>query len=94
VGQGGVAASTTTVAARHAWLVFEDEAGQGLRPPKGHTWGPRGITPVVRVRAGGTGKVNIAGLVCYRPGYRSRLIYRIRLWRGRKGESKALQRTD
>ncbi|MFK0021649.1 winged helix-turn-helix domain-containing protein [Streptomyces sp. NPDC090798] len=21
-----------------AWLCFEDEAGQGLRPPKGRTW--------------------------------------------------------
>jgi hypothetical protein len=24
------------------WLVFEDESGQGLRPPQGHTWGHRG----------------------------------------------------
>ncbi|WP_258314418.1 winged helix-turn-helix domain-containing protein [Streptomyces sp. Act143] len=24
-----------------------DEAGQGLRPPKGRTWGRRGHTPVV-----------------------------------------------
>ncbi|MDC0773222.1 IS630 family transposase, partial [Streptomyces sp. HD] len=31
-------------------MCFEDEAGQGLRPPKGHTWAPRGRTPVVRVR--------------------------------------------
>jgi hypothetical protein len=31
-----------------AWLVFEDESGQGLRPPKGRTWGRRGHTPVVR----------------------------------------------
>jgi hypothetical protein len=38
--------------------------------------------------------VNIAGLVCYRPGHRSRLIYRIRVWRGRKGEAKALTWTD
>ena len=34
-----------------AWLVFEDESGQGLRPPKGRTWGRRGHTPVVRVTA-------------------------------------------
>jgi transposase len=25
-----------------AWLCFEDESGQGLRPPKGRTWGRRG----------------------------------------------------
>jgi transposase len=48
----------------------------------------------VRVRGGGTGRVNIAGLACYRPGDRSRLIYRIRLYRGRKGEPKSLQWTD
>jgi hypothetical protein len=34
-----------------AWLVFEDESGQGLRPPQGRTWGRRGRTPVVRVTA-------------------------------------------
>ena len=38
--------------------------------------------------------MNIAGLVCYRPGDRPRLIYRTRLYRGRKGESKALTWTD
>jgi hypothetical protein len=34
-------------AAERAWLVFEDESGQGLRLPKGRTWGRRGVTPVV-----------------------------------------------
>jgi transposase len=38
--------------------------------------------------------VNIAALVCYRPPDRSRLIYRIRLYRGRKGEAKSLAWTD
>ena len=38
--------------------------------------------------------MNIAGLVCYRPGNRSRLIYRIRPWRRRKGEAKSLAWTD
>ena len=89
-----MATGKTTAAARDAWIVFEDESGQGLRPPKGRTWGRRGDTPVVRVRGGGTGRVNIAGLVCYRPGDRSRLIYRLRVPRGRKGEPKALQWTD
>jgi transposase len=84
----------TTAAARQAWVCFEDEAGQGLRPPKGRTWARRGDTPVVRVRGGGGGRVNIAGLVCYRPGNRSRLIYRIRPWRRRKSEAKSLAWTD
>jgi hypothetical protein len=49
---------------------------------------------VVRVRAGGTDRVNIAGLARFRPGYRSRLIYRLRTWRARKGEPKSLQPND
>lgn len=38
--------------------------------------------------------MNLAGLVCYRPGDRSRLIYRTRLYRGRRGEPKSLAWTD
>jgi hypothetical protein len=44
---------------------------------------------VIRVRGGGTGRVSVAGLACYRPGDRSRLIYRLHCYRGRKGETKA-----
>ena len=32
-----------------AALCFQDESGQGLRPPKGRTWGRHGHTPVVTV---------------------------------------------
>ncbi len=78
-----------TAAALGGWIVFEDESGQSLRPPRSRTWGRRGITPVIRVRGGGTGHVSVAGLACYRPGHRSRLIYRLHLYRGRKGETKA-----
>ena len=60
-----------------------------MRPPRSRTWGRRGITPVIRVRGGGTGRVSVAGLACYRPGDRSRLIYRLHCYRGRKGETKA-----
>jgi hypothetical protein len=60
-----------------------------MRPPRSRTWGRRGITPVIRVRGGGTGHVSIAGLACYRPGHRSRLIYRLHFYRGRKDETKA-----
>ncbi len=60
-----------------------------MRPPRARTWGRRGITPVIRVRGGGTGRVSVAGLACYRPGDRSRLIYRLHCYRGRKGETKA-----
>src|SRR3954464_1022916 len=59
-----------------AWGVFEDESGQGSRPPKGRTWGRRGHTPVVRVTAAISPRVSVAALVAIQPGQRPRLIYR------------------
>ena len=75
--EGDLAAGKTTAAALGAWIVFEDETGQSMRPPRSRTWGRRGITPVIRVRAGGSGSVSVAGLACCRPGHRTRLIYRL-----------------
>src|SRR6266705_2250855 len=49
---GDLARHKRTAADLGAWLVFEDESGQGLRPPKGRTWGRRGHTPVVKVTGG------------------------------------------
>lgn len=46
---GGLAGGKTLAAQRDAWICFEDEAGQTLRPPKARTWGRRGRTPVVPV---------------------------------------------
>jgi len=60
-----------------------------MRPPRSRTWARRGATPVIRVRQGGTGHVSVAGLACYRPGCRSRLVYRLHCYRGRKAETKA-----
>ncbi|MYU50450.1 hypothetical protein GTY53_00045 [Streptomyces sp. SID7805] len=50
--EGGLAAGKSTAAACGGWIVFEDEAGQSMTPPRARTWGRRGRTPVVRVRAG------------------------------------------
>lgn len=86
--EGGLAAGKSTVAACNGWIVFEDEAGQSMTPPRATTWGRVGHTPVVRVRGRGSGRVSMAGMVCYRPGERSRLIYRIREYRGRTDEPK------
>jgi len=55
-----------TAADLGAWLCFEDESGQGLRPPKGRTWGRRGRTPVVRVTAQGSKRVSVAALIAAR----------------------------
>ena len=51
-------------AARDAWICFQDEAGQVLRPPVSKTWARRGRTPVVEISGKGSGRVSIAGLVC------------------------------
>ena len=84
-----------TVAARHgAWICFEDEAGQTLRPPKARTWSRRGHTPEIAVSGKGSGRISIAGLVCVKPGQRSRLIYRTLIHRGRKGERRSFAETD
>jgi transposase len=77
-----------------AYVCFEDEAGQGLRPPKGRTWAPRGARPVVRVRGTGGGRVSIAGVACYRPGDRPHLYYHLRVHRRRKGEPKGFTWAD
>jgi hypothetical protein len=59
-----------TAADLGAWLVFEDESGQGLRPPKGRTWGRRGRTPVVRVTGGSNKRISLAALICVKHGCR------------------------
>ena len=92
--EGDLAARKRTAAALGAWIVFEDEAGQSLRPPRSRTWGRRGITPVIRVRQAGTGHVSIAGLACCRPGHRSHFLYRVHEYRGRKNETKAFTWTE
>ena len=65
-----------------------------MRPPRARTWGRRGVTPVIRVRGGGAGRVSVAGLACYRPGHRTRFMYRLHEYRGRKGETAAFTWTE
>jgi len=59
-----------------AWLVFEDEVGFSMTLPTTRTWSRRGHTPVVHVRGRSRRRLSVAALVCYKPGERSRLIYR------------------
>ncbi|WP_200871956.1 transposase [Actinomadura welshii] len=48
------------------------------------------VWPQVRVHGGEHGaRISVAGMVCYRPGERSRLIYRLHHYRRRKGERAA-----
>ena len=78
----------------NAWICFADECGQTLRAHKATTWAPKGITPIVKVTAKGSVRVSVAGLCCYRPGERGRLIYRTLLYRGRKGQPKGFREPD
>ncbi|MGW7332595.1 IS630 family transposase [Streptomyces sp. NPDC054840] len=90
LGKGDLAAGKSTAAACNGWIVFEDEAGQSMTPPRARSWGHKGVTPVVRVRGRGSGRVSMAGLTCYKPGKRSRMFYSVREYRGRKGEPKGI----
>jgi hypothetical protein len=65
---------------------IEDEAGQTLRPPMGHTWAARRARPVVKVRGTGGGRVSIAAVACYRLGDRLHLYHQLRVHRRRNGE--------
>jgi hypothetical protein len=77
------------------WLIFEDESGQGLTPPKGRTWDRRGTTPVVKVTGGSNRRVSLAALIAIKPGHRPRLIYRVLKYRRRRGDQrKGFTETD
>ncbi|MEV5085493.1 hypothetical protein AB0K74_44555, partial [Streptomyces sp. NPDC056159] len=47
-----------------------------MTPPTARTWSRRGDTPVITVRGRSQRRISIAALACYKPGARSRLIYR------------------
>lgn len=66
--------------------------GKTVAAPR--TWGRRGHTPVVPVSGKGSGRISIAGLVCVKPGRRSRFIYRTTVHRGCKGERRSFAETD
>jgi hypothetical protein len=89
-----VAGGKRTAADLGAWICSEDESGQGLRPPKGRTWGRRGRTPVVTLTGGHNKRVSLAALIAIKPGHQPRLIYRVHCGRAggkdrRKGFTKA-----
>jgi putative transposase len=58
-----VAGGKGTAADLGAWLIFEDKSGQGLRPPKGRTWGRRSRAPVVKVTGAHNARVSLAALI-------------------------------
>lgn len=89
-----MAGRKATAADLSAYICFEDEAGQGLRPPKGRTWAPRGARPTMTVRGKRVGRVNIAGVLCFRPGERPHLFYKLLIYHGRRHEPKSFTWID
>ncbi|MET9662168.1 transposase [Streptomyces sp. NPDC006510] len=65
-----------------------------MTPSHAKTWSQRGRTPVVRVRGRSRRRISIAALTCYKPGHRSRLIYRPRPDDGRRDGRKSFSWRD
>ncbi|MEU3466268.1 transposase [Streptomyces sp. NPDC006733] len=76
------------------WICFEDEAGFTRRPPRGRTWGRRGVTPVVTVSGRRSGRLSVAGLIAFRPGCRTRMCHRLRVHRGGKDQRRSMDERD
>ncbi|MFB8778060.1 transposase [Streptomyces broussonetiae] len=89
-----MAAGKSTAHDLGAHICFADESGQSLIPPKGRTWAPRGARPVVRVAGRRGGRVNIAGVVCFKSGHRPRMFFKLHVNRGRRGEPKTFAWND
>lgn len=79
---------------QEAWLCFEDESGQLLRPPKARTWSGAATRLSSRSRAAGPGRISFAGQVCRRLGRRTRLIFRMLMHHGRSHEKKGFREKD
>ncbi|WP_433916361.1 IS630 family transposase [Streptomyces sp. NBC_01744] len=94
VEEGGVAAGKSLAAACGGWIVFEDEAGFSMTPPRARTWGRRGHTPVIRVRGRSRRRTSVAALCCYKPGEKSRLVHRPRNHLLLKGARKSFSWQD
>ena len=77
-----------------AFICFEDEAGQGLRPPKGRTWAPRGARPWSRCAARAAAGSASPGWPATGPGTGRTCIYKLRVHRRRKGEPKGFTWQD
>jgi DDE superfamily endonuclease len=93
VAGGDLGQGTRLAALTGAWICFEDEAGQSLRPGRARTWAPRGHTPVTRV-SGNSGRLSVAGMACLKPGQPARFFYRVRVHRRRKGSRASMSEAD
>ncbi|MFK0047531.1 transposase [Streptomyces sp. NPDC090741] len=81
-------------AACGGYVCFEDEARFTRRPPRGRTWGRRGVTPVVTISGRRSGRLSVAGLIAMRPGSRTRLCHRLRTHASGKGARRSMGERD
>ncbi|MFC8368311.1 transposase [Streptomyces sp. NPDC057239] len=81
-------------AACGGYICFEDEVGFTRRPPRGRTWGRRGVTPQVTVSGRRSGRLSVAGLIAMRPGSRTRLCHRLRIHRAGKSTRRSMGERD
>lgn len=64
------------------------DAGTGPGRPR------LGRLGVWTVTTGGNGRVSVAGMICLRPGHRTRLIYRLHVYHRRKHETASFTEAD
>ncbi|MFB4285752.1 winged helix-turn-helix domain-containing protein [Nonomuraea sp. MTCD27] len=76
-----------------AIALWKAEVWPAVKAPR-RTWAPVGARPVVTVRGRGSGRINMAGVVCYRDSERPHLFYRLHIYHGRKGEPKTFSWMD
>jgi hypothetical protein len=81
-------------AACGGYICFEDEAGFTRKPPRGRTWGQRGVTPFVTVSGRRSGRLSVAGLIAMRPGSRTRLCHRLICHPSGKGKRRSMGERD
>jgi hypothetical protein len=94
VAGGDLGEGARLAAQQGAWICFEDEAGQILRPPRARTWGRRGHTPVVRVSGKGSGRSRSPGYWPTGPVSAGTCTTGWVVHRGRCGERRSLSEAD
>ena len=74
--------------------MFQARPGSRCAPPEVRTWSRHGVTPRVKVSGKGSGRENLAEMIAERAGFRTRLIYRVIAYHGRRHEARGYKVRD